>query len=268
MQYDKFTYSDIDNIRHFQPEGWPDITDAFRFYCKQDFCNPIKISIGNEIVGIGNSTIFDNTAWLSHIIVNSNYRNRGIGYKIVDSLLADIKTRGIETSLLIATELGEPVYIKAGFRKVSDYRYFKRESPYSNNNKFSDSIVPYKDDFYNDIIQLDAFISGENREKLIKDYLNKSFVFISNSVVNGFYIPGLGDGPIFSAAIKSGIELMRFKYSTVDKAAIPGENNAGIEFIKELGFLETNSIGKRMILGNDIAWKPEMVYSRISGNFG
>jgi GNAT superfamily N-acetyltransferase len=155
MQYDKLTYSDIDKISHLQPEGWSEITDAFHFYCKHDFCNPVKMTIDNEIVGIGCSILFDKTAWLAHIIVNSDYRNRGIGYKIVNSLIEDIKTRGIETSLLIATELGEPVYIKSGFRKVSDYRYFKRESP-PIYNKFSDHIQPYKDDFYYDIIQLDA----------------------------------------------------------------------------------------------------------------
>jgi GNAT superfamily N-acetyltransferase len=134
MQYDKLTYSDIDKISHLQPEGWPEITHAFQFYCNHDFCNPVKMTIDNEIVGIGNSILFDKTAWLAHIIVNSDHRNRGIGYKIVDSLIEDIKTRGIETSLLIATELGEPVYIKAGFHKISDYRYFKRESPHSEKN--------------------------------------------------------------------------------------------------------------------------------------
>jgi hypothetical protein len=67
---------------------------------------------------------------------------------------------------------------------------------------------------------------------------------------------------------EAGRELMRFKYSTVDKATIPGENQAGIEFIKEFGFVETNTTGKRMILGKNIAWKPEMFYSRIGGNFG
>jgi GNAT superfamily N-acetyltransferase len=267
MQYDKLTFCDIDKISCLQPEGWPDITDAFRFYCNHDFCNPIKMTIDSEIVGIGNSILFDKTAWLAHIIVYSGYRNRGIGYTIVDYLIEDIKTRGIETSLLIATELGEPVYVKAGFRKVSDYLYFKREFPHIGK-QFSDNIQPFKDDFYNDIIQLDTYISGENRESLLKSYLNKSFVFISNKVVNGFYIPSLGEGSIFAATIDAGRELMRFKYSTVDKATIPSENQVGIEFIKEFGFIETNTIGKRMIFGKDIEWKPEMIYSRIGGNFG
>jgi len=196
-----------------------------------------------------------------------DYRRHGIGYRIVESLLADIKKKGIETSLLVATELGEPVYKKAGFRKVSDYRFFKRES-FEIDEQNTDKIQPYKSDFYKEILQLDAYISGENREKLLKNYLDRSFVFISNKVIDGFYIPGLGEGPVFALTTDAGRELMRFKYSEVDKVTIPGENQAGKEIIKELGFIETDTIGKRMILGPDIEWKPEMIYSRIGGNFG
>ncbi|OFX90089.1 MAG: hypothetical protein A2W99_17335 [Bacteroidetes bacterium GWF2_33_16] len=267
MQYDKLTYSEIDKIGYLQPEGWPDITDVFRFYCSCDFCNPIKITIDSKIVGIGCSIFFDKTAWLAHIIVNPEFRKRGIGYKIVDYLLNDIKKRGIETSLLIATELGEPLYLKSGFRLVSNYRYFKRNSS-KIDNQFTSKIQPYKAGFYSDIIKLDKYISGENRENLLKGYLIKSFVHINNNVIDGFYIPDLGEGPIFAITIDAGKELMRFKYSTIDKATLPDENQAGIEFIKELGFIETNTIGKRMILGSDIEWKPEMIYSRIGGNFG
>jgi GNAT superfamily N-acetyltransferase len=267
MQCDKLTYSEVDKICYLQPEGWTDITEAFRFYCKCDFCKPIKITLDSEIVGIGNSVLFDKSAWLAHIIVKPDYRKRGIGHKIVDALLDDIKARGIETSLLIATELGEPVYLKSGFRKVSDYCFFKRDSIIMDK-QFTSKIQPYKDDFYNDIIQLDTYVSGENRENLIPHYLIDSFVHINNKVIDGFYLPNLGEGPIFALSTEAGKELMRFKYSTIDKAVIPGENQVGIEFLKELGFVDTNTTGKRMILGNDIEWKPEMIYSRIGGNFG
>jgi len=98
--------------------------------------------------------------------------------------------------------------------------------------------------------------------------LGNSFVYISDGTVNGFYIPGLGEGPVFALTEEAGMELMRFKYSTTDKATIPGENKAGIAFLKELGFVVTNTVGKRMISGPDIGWKPEMVYNRIGGNLG
>lgn len=267
MQCDKLTYLEIEQIKFLQPDGWPDITDAFIFYCDNDYCNPIKVSLDGKIVGIGNSITFETTAWLSHIIVSNDIRNQGIGSKIVDYLQNDIKEKGIETSLLIATELGAPVYKKAGFRKISDYRYFKKENDLIEKD-FSKKILPYKDAFYKDLMELDYYISGEHRERLLKNYLNESFIFIDNNIIQGLFIPKLGEGPIYALTPDAGKELMRFKYSSVDKATLPGENQAGIEFIKEFGFIETNTIGKRMIFGHDIEWKPTMIYSRIGGNFG
>ena len=94
------------------------------------------------------------------------------------------------------------------------------------------------------------------------------FVFVDNNVVSGFYIPYLGEGPIFANTIEAGIELMRLKYSNAERATIPNENHLGIEFLQKIGFVETETKGTRMILGKEIAWKPEMIYNRIGGNFG
>ena len=54
----------------------------------------------------------------------------------------------------------------------------------------------------------------------------------------------------------------------MDKAVIPAENKAGIEFLKQNGFVESQTKGTRMILGNEVPWFPKKIYSRIGGNFG
>lgn len=269
MDYKNITLEDLDHLKKLQPEGWSDITLAFQFYCSHDFCFPIKIMVDGKIAGIGNSIIFEDTAWLAHIIVKSEYRNQGIGSKVAQTLLEGIKKKGVKTSLLVATDLGKPVYLKAGFREVSDYCYFKMECSFRDNIA-SKNIEPYKSDFYNEVIHLDSFISGENREKLLKKYLNSAFVFLHNKRIDGFFIPGLGEGPVIALTVNAGRALMRFKNaaSPVDKVTIPKENITGIGFLREWGFIETETTGTRMVLGNDIPWKPEMVYSRIGGNLG
>jgi ribosomal protein S18 acetylase RimI-like enzyme len=267
MHLDSITYADIEPIGKLQPDGWTDIREAFNFYINSDFCYPVKFSIDDKIVGTGSSKIFNTTAWIAHIIVDKEYRNRGIGTAIVDHLLKDIKNRSIETVLLIATEIGEPVYKKAGFRTVSDYIFHKRESPWKEKT-ISDKIKPYKNEYYNEILRLDREISGECREPLISGYLDNSYVYIEDKMINGFYLPALGDGPIFAGTTDAGLELMKLKYSKVDKAVLPGENQAGIEFLRKHGFIITETKGKRMILGKEIAWKPGKLFSRTGGNFG
>lgn len=266
MQFETITYSDLDEIRNLQPDDWGDIIPDIEFYLRSSFCNPVKAIIDGSIVGMGTAIVFDNTAWLAHIIVGTGYRNQGIGGEIVNHLLDLLKKDSIETCLLIATSLGKPVYIKAGFSVVSEYLFFKREKP-GVTCVLSENLVSFVEEYRSGIYELDKKISGEDREKLLESMLEKSILYVDNNKVLGYYIPELKEGLIFADTNEAGIELMKLKYSTVDKAVLPSENTAGREFLIQNSFVQI-SIGTRMILGKEIAWKPEKIYSRIGGNLG
>jgi GNAT superfamily N-acetyltransferase len=267
MKFDKVAHKDLEKIKNLQPDDWTDITEEFKLYIHNDFCEPIKVAENNKIIGLGCSMIFKKSSWIAHIIVDRALRRRGIGTLIVNYLISVLKAKKIETILLIATELGEPIYKKVGFRLISDYIFFKRASTWTEK-EISKNIRPYSQEFYSQIIELDEFISGECRESLIKTYLGGCFIYINNKKLNGYYLPNLGEGAIYADVPEAGLELMKLKYSTVDKAVIPAENNIGVEFLKQNGFIITDSIGKRMFLGKDIDWKPECFYCRIGGNYG
>jgi hypothetical protein len=267
MQFDIIKNKDLDELNKLQPEGWPDIIPDFEFYIKSDYCYPIKIVLDAKIVGVGTSIIFGKTSWIAHIIVDLNYRNKGLGYEIVNKLLENIKIQSVETCSLIATELGQPIYTKLGFNKVTEYCFLKSEGAIINYS-FCKNIVPFKNEYTSMIYEFDKIISGENREKLLGEYINKSFIFIDKQKVLGYYIPDLKEGPIFAINEEAGLELMNFKYSKVDKAVLPSDNIVGIDFLKKNGFAEVNKKGTRMIFGKEINWLPKKIYSRIGGNFG
>lgn len=267
MKFEKLLSSDLDRLRTLQPEGWTDITIDFVYYLKSGFCNPIKLELDNKIVGIGVSIVFEKTAWLAHIIVDENYRNQGIGYRIVDELVKRLNSESIETFLLIATEKGRPIYSKYGFRDVSEYVFMKREHLWKEKPS-SIRIVRFQEEYRSKIYQLDKRISGENRERLLYDFISSSYLYLVNGILEGYFLPDLKEGLIYAETIEAGLELMNLKYSTSDRAVLPSENILGIEFLKQNGFLEISTKGTRMILGKDIVWKPEMMYSRIAGNLG
>lgn len=267
IQFNKIEYKDLDSIKNLQPPGWPDIIQDFKKYLINEFCDPIKVIFNDNTIGIGNSIFFKKSAWIAHVIVDKEYRNRGIGYKIVDFLLSGIKKKNIKAASLIATELGEPVYKKAGFRVISNYIYLKRKKRWIEK-ELSKYIQTYKSIYYDQIADLDILISGEYRESLLKKYLDDCLIYIENQTVKGFYLPSLGEGPIYAANPEVGIELMKMKYLKTDRAVIPSENKHGIEFLINNGFVRTNSTGKRMIWGKDINWKPGCFFSRIGGNYG
>ena len=267
MQYDTITLDDLSQIGNLQPDGWPDITVWFRFFISNEFCKPIKIVIEDQIVGVGCSIVFKDSAWLGHIIVGSEYRNRGLGFHMVERMLCDLKNKSINTVSLIASPLGESVYKKAGFRFVSDYIFLTRKTPWIGK-EISSNIKSCKGSFYKGILRLDREISGEGRERLLGEHLTNAFVYIDGNEITGFYIPTLGDGPIFADTTEAGTALMSLKYANVDKAVLPGENQTGLDFLLQNGFEITEKKGTRMILGKELDWQPDKFFSRIGGDFG
>jgi len=259
--------ADLDEIKNLQPEGWPDIVPEFELYIKNSFCHAIKIEADDRLVGIGASVSFPKTSWLAHIIVDRDYRKKGIGFQIVEELLKSLNNRSIKTCLLLATDLGLTIYKKAGFRSVTEYVYLKREKSWKKY-PLSDKLIPYRDKYYPMLMRLDRTVSGEDREILLKNYLGNSIIYLNNKKVMGYYMPGIGEGTIIAESEEAGLELMKLKLSKIDKCVLPSDNVVGIDFIKQNGFTESDTKGTRMILGTDIKWKPENIYSRIGGNYG
>jgi len=267
MNIEPITVEDLNNLRHLQPEGWSDIFPDLLFYINSDFCNPVKMAVDESIAGIGASIRFHDTAWLAHIIVDAGFRNRGIGYQIVEKLLNDLENSGISTCLLTATELGQPVYTRAGFRNESEYIFLARETPWTEASP-SSNIVPFSEEFRQAIFEMDMSATGEGRDKLLSPCLMDAKLYIKHNKMMGYFLPGLREGLIVAENEEAGLDLMNVKYASADKAILPAENRAGVEFLIKRGFAITDKKGTRMIRGNEVHWKPEMIYSRIGGNVG
>jgi len=266
MQFEAITSSDFDEIRNLQPQDWSDIIPEFEFYIQSSFCCPIKTKIDDKIVGIGASIVFKNTSWIAHIIVDREYRNKGFGAQIVNELLNTLNRDSVATCSLIATELGKPVYLKAGFRIAAEYSFFQREEQWIDR-PVSENVIPYEEKHRAMIYELDHQISGEKRELLLTDYLSNSKLFVEKNKVLGYYMPDLKEGLIYADTDGAGLELMKLKYAKVDKAVLPSDNIAGVAFLQQNGFVETRK-GTRMILGPNLDWNPKKMFGRIGGNFG
>lgn len=266
MEFEKITRFDLPEIKTLQPEDWGDIIPDMEFYLHYSFCNPIKATLNGKIVGIGSTITFDQTAWLAHIIVGVSFRNKGIGGELVKYLLETLREKSIETILLIATEPGKPVYLKAGFNIVCEYLFFEREKPWLKC-PVSENVVLFQEEYRSNIYELDKKMTGENRIPLMTDYLRSSILYVDHGSVSGYYIPDLKEGLIVADTERAGLELMKLKYATVDKAVLPSGNMAGCQFLLQHGFIQTKK-GTRMVYGKNTDWNPIMLYSRIGGNLG
>ncbi len=262
-----FQISDVVKIGHLQPADWGDIKPNMLAYCLQSFCTPIKVLDQDEIVGIGSLIVHENSAWLAHIIVAEHARGRGIGQHIVEYLLQLAKDRGIPSVNLIATKLGEAIYTKCGFRSVGNLHSYKKKANYISK-ALSQQLVPATENHMEQIAALDEKSTGEKRLNHLKNQLSKAIVFESNQQVEGYYLPELKEGPIYASTEVAGLALMELKCSMCDLVILPEDNNAGIQFLTDRGFVRQENTPIRMVYGEDTHWIPQNIYSRIGGNYG
>jgi GNAT superfamily N-acetyltransferase len=259
-----FTVQDLEIIPGLQPEGWPDIFPSIEYYCKSNFCFPLKASLSEKVVGIGTVIVHGDTAWLAHIIVNPDHRNAGIGAAITKALIEMSYKHSCRTLLLIATALGEPVYKKFGFEVDTKYLFFDhgmlvpQESP---------EISAFQRQYEKALFQLDRSVSGEDRRKLLSEHLSHTQVIIEQNLLTGFYMPTLGEGLIIAESPTAGLTLMKLRVTSTKKFCLPILNEHGIDFLNKNGFGEYRR-ASRMILGENLQWHGSKIYSRIGGNLG
>jgi GNAT superfamily N-acetyltransferase len=264
-EIESFTSYDLDAVAALQPDGWPDIFPSIEYYCKSDFCFPLKATLAGKIVGIGTAIIHGCTAWLAHIIVSPNHRNAGIGSDITKALINLSHINSCRSLQLIATTLGEPVYKKFGFEVDTKYLFF--DNGISLPAQASPEISAFQKPHEEALLTLDRLVSGEERKKLLREHLNNTLVFVENNILKGFYMPTLGEGLIIADSPAAGLALMKLRMASTKKFCIPMLNENALNFLNQHGFTEYRR-GSRMILGEKVIWDGSKIYSRIGGNLG
>ncbi|HMS35204.1 MAG TPA: GNAT family N-acetyltransferase [Ignavibacteria bacterium] len=266
MILEKIQPEDIIKLSELQPEDWDDIRPHFSSYISSPFCEPLKITDEGKIAGVGSYIRHKTTAWLAHIIVHKDHRNKGFGLQITNALLKSLKKYRIRTVYLIATELGYPVYLKAGFELESEYVHFNGEC-LNKVIQLSPSIIPFDKKYREDILKLDRAVSGEYRERIITENIESLHLFLKRNKVRGVYFPALKDGLIIACDEEAGTELMKLRMTERETAGFPADNITALNFFTENGFTRIKN-SKRMIYGKLRKWKPERLYNRISGGLG
>lgn len=266
MEILDINYIDLDEINKLQPEGWSSIVTKFDYYIKKEFCYPKKIMIDDEIVAIGATNIFKESAWISHVIVKENYRGNGIGKELLNSLITDLKNKGIKSINLLASEMGYPLYKKLGFDDVCNYVFYGRESIIEDY-EISKNVRDYNEKFYDEILKLDLYVSGEDRTDLLIDHLQFVKLFIENGKLLGVYFPTLGEGPILAIDDFAAEELMKLRMLKNNIFKFPKDNLVASKFLGKFGF-KKNFEMVRMVYGKKGEFKPNYLYNRIGGNLG
>ena len=255
-------------VRDFAPPDWDsNLEKIYRQHYDQPYFQPLVALKDTEIVATGIAVIHRNAAWLGTIIVKDDYRNRGIGGLITNGLIESAKSKGVDTILLTATELGLPVYKKAGFAHDLNYLFFKREGPFAPDfEKQNISRITPED--RDTIFALDFAISGEDRRDLLVHTMDTGYKYTGQASISGYFLPDFGKGLIIASSDKAGLELLKFKISgDQGSVVVPETNSVAIEFLEANGYTHFQT-RPRLFLNKNVTWDSKRIYSRSSGYLG
>lgn len=262
------TSTELPPLKDFAPPDWnTDLSLMFSFHFGQPYFHPIVAELDGQIAGCANGLRNGNTGWLGNIIVLPESRGQGIGHALTAGLMDFFRGRGVAHQVLIATEMGEPVYRKLGFETVSEYIFLKRTREVDPGP--ANDVRPATALDFPAILALDRAITGEERAAFLGRFLSEAWVHACPSgAVDGFYLPGLANGPVLAENDEAGLALLALRLGRgAATSVVPGANTAAMDFLLANGFVETGR-APRMVLGPDTAWYPGGVYSRGSGFCG
>jgi len=265
----KILKSEIHQLQNFPPEDWNlDLPKLFSFHFGHSYFYPSIADVDNKIVGCGIGIMHGSVSWLGTIIVLPEYQRQGIGKKITTNLIDYCRSKGCSSHLLIASELGEPVYRKLGFEINSTYVFYKRESIVPT--QHISNVKEMREEDFLMIKELDSEVTGEDRFQFIKRFFSTGWVYAADTSasISGFYLPDFGGGLIIARNPAAGLELMKLRLNHgKTTAVVPATNTIAQEFLTSEGFQEYRT-SSRMILGKKVNWQPTMIYNRATGYCG
>jgi ribosomal protein S18 acetylase RimI-like enzyme len=265
----KLESAEIHLLKDFPPEQWHFDFPAFlSLHMGYTYFKAIVATVKGQIVGVGHAIIHPPAAWLGNIIVLPEFRNRGIGSAITRELIGICRARGCRSLLLISTQQGQNIYQKLGFKVSTHYIFYQTGQKFKSIT--DDSINQMSSEDLTDIFRLDRLITGENRSELIARFCQTGWLYRDTKTASmaGFYLPDLGNGLIIADNDTAGLALLRFSIQTQAKTTVvPEENSSARHFLLERDYREVQAL-PRMILGEEVVWKPQNIYSRGSGYCG
>jgi len=107
-------------------------TDSFRrafANTPEDALRAYVARVDGRAAGCLTVTDHDGNADVESVAVVPEARGRGISGKLLGHALADARERGLDTSTLVATDLGRPVYERLGYREFGTVGMWVRQRP-------------------------------------------------------------------------------------------------------------------------------------------
>ncbi|HYM82809.1 MAG TPA: GNAT family N-acetyltransferase [Candidatus Dormibacteraeota bacterium] len=277
-----------DAVASIRDGGWGDRRSWFEFALDHEACDPLVAFDGDRIVGTGAGTRNGRAGWVGTIFVAPDRRREGIGRAITEVVCERLEAAGCTTLLLVATDLGRPVYERLGFEGDGWYRVLEAEGtgeastvegsrsrasgPHAFERLAAAGVRPFTPGDLEEASDLDTLATGEDRRHLLEAFAGvpRNLALRSASgELRGFVARGpWGGGATVAATAEEAERLLGARLATAPaghqvRAGLLEANQAGIERLHELGWTDARRI-VRMRRGAPLDWRPQMIWGQFN----
>jgi GNAT superfamily N-acetyltransferase len=251
-------------------------------------CRPMIAVEGERIVATGVGAIHGSVGWIGVIFVSPDLRGRGLGTAITVAVCDTMRAAGCESLVLVATDLGRPIYARLGFRVSSEYHMFSGDSkelepappPGATLRRVTAADLDR-------IADLDQLATGEDRRPLIEAFAGSGWLLedeaqaggraasdaASEPLLRGFLLPTTrGNAALVAPDPADAVCLLDMHRRLGPTgghvwAGLLTENVTGRELLAERGWFAWRTF-PRMVLGPDPDVNPEMIWAQFNHTEG
>ena len=235
---------------------------------------------GTKVVGSVATLPFEERfAWISMVLVDPEYRNRGIGTELLRRAIEHLDEVGIPTLKLDATPLGKPLYEKLGFVREYEIERWNLRRTVEENRAVGAEIVPAA--LLAEILECDRQIFGADRSTLLRSLAERgpdlTLASVRDTYVQGYAFGRRGLfadhlGPWMAndrdtARIMLADFLRRSSRDTVIVDALHSNKVAG-EILRDNGFTIARPLTRMYRGPNSFPGKPELLCAIVGPEFG
>jgi predicted N-acetyltransferase YhbS len=265
------TPADIDQIvAAFLREDWGDRRANLDFATSHPETRPFVADADGTVVGTGLVTISGPAAWIGTVWVEPSWRRRGVGLALTQATLEAAEAAGCRTLVLVATEVGRPLYERLGFEVQTWYRML--EAPGLDGETADPRVRPFAPADLQAIAALDRVVTGEDRAHLHRSFADPQTARVlehDDGSLGGFVVRApWGGGATIAPSLADAEVLLHARrvLSGSDRrvrAGLLAENEAGLERLLGAGWVE-GWRAPRLVRGDPLPWQPTAIWGQFN----
>ncbi len=227
--------------------------------------NISKFQVAEEngkIIGLGGIFFFGDVCFIGYMAVLPEVRRKGLGTNIFNNLIKIGKMKGCKTFLLYASELGQPIYHKYGFRSkyvTSEYNLPNKQSILQKTNRK----INQTNIFPSWAAMIDKNTIGFDRSEFLQLKINHGSILITADKEGFALISNSRLGPVISKNIRTAVSLMNEGIKLgANHIIIPKHSQFPTKIFDLVNLTERDSESNlKMVYGKEVSQHLDQLYA-------